>query len=187
MAQFLATHDEANLLEQLRAGNDDAYTHLYDRYERLLYGVILRIVGNRNDAENLVQDSFVKIWRHLHSFDVNKGRLVVWMANIARNTAIDYTRSKIYKQRKNDAALDGLFQDNTHDNNTTVTPMETLDLREVVNRLEPAQKQVIDLMYFEGYTQQEISDHFDIPLGTVKTRTRSAMQTLRIYFDTYEH
>ena len=89
-----------HLIDLLRTGDDHAYAALYDAYSPMLFGLILRIVNDRKEAENLLQDCFIKIWRNLDSYDESKGRLATWLNNIARNTAIDFTRSKYFHQKQ---------------------------------------------------------------------------------------
>lgn len=173
--------DEA-LLMLLKEGNNSGYALLYDRFGAMIYGVIKRIVVVEEDAENLLQDCFVKIWRNASQYDVNKGKLATWLLNIARNTAIDFTRSKVFSQRQKNQSLDILVNP-TIDIEGLATVTDTIGLRRMVQMLSPQCREVIEWMYFEGYTQQEISDNFGLPLGTVKTRARTGLIELRKYFD----
>ncbi len=175
------TNADNQLISLLKAGDEAAYAKLYDDYSSLLYGIILRVVGDKRDAENLLQDCFVKVWQNAERYDPEKGRLVTWLINIARNTAIDFTRSKYYSQKSKNQTIDNIVDKDTGNAVFSVS-VDTLGLRQLVQKLTPACRQVIEWMYFEGYTQQEIADNFNIPLGTVKLRARSAMQELRQYY-----
>ncbi len=172
---------DAQLVSLLIEGDEQAFARLYDNFSALLYGVIVRIVKDRREAENLLQDCFVKIWQRAERYDAEKGKLVTWLINIARNTAIDYTRSKYFSQKKKNQNIDHLVDTGTRSSTYSV-PVETMGLKQLVHKLTPACRQVIEWMYFEGYTQQEIADNFHIPLGTVKLRARTAMKELRQYY-----
>ena len=152
--------------------------YLYDHYSSALYGVISRIINNEDVAEEVLQDVFLRIWDRIDNYDVAKGRLFTWMLNIARNLAIDKTRSKeISKDRKTDD-IDDLV--NRIDRKQQAEQnVETIGLKEVLGRLSEDQKFVVEYLYLKGYTQSELADEFNIPLGTVKTRLRLAMIELR--------
>lgn len=172
---------EESLLKTLKTGNMQGYELLYDKYCAMLYGIILRIVRDEADAENLLQDCFVKIWRNIESYDASKGRLATWLINIARNTAIDFTRSKFYAQKKANQKIEKLVSSSFDVSDLMISP-DTLDVRQLVQKLPPQYRQIIEWLYFEGYTQQDISDTHGIALGTVKTRTRAALTELRQIF-----
>jgi RNA polymerase sigma-70 factor, ECF subfamily len=174
--------NEQQLIQLLQMGNDSGYAVLYDRYAAMLFGVIKRVVSEQADAENILQDCFVKIWRNVGSYDDTKGKLTTWMLNIARNAAIDFTRSKAYSQKQKNQSFDNLVNPVVEVSEATQVPTDTLDIHRLVTTLTPACRQIIEWMYFEGYTQQEIADEFDIPLGTVKTRARTALIELRKLF-----
>ncbi len=174
--------DDRSLIVLLCNGDNDAYALLYDRYGAMLYGVILRIVGEHPDAENLLQDTIVKVWRYIDSYDASKARFTTWILNIARNTAIDFTRSKVFLQRKQKQNLESLHDAGNELVSTSGIQSDTIGLRQIVEKLTTSHRQIIDWMYFDGYTQQEIADNFNIPLGTVKTRTRAALTELRRCF-----
>ena len=176
----IATQD-MELVELLKAGNKEAFAVLYDSYSALLFGVIVRIVKDSVDAENLLQDCFIKVWQYAERYDPEKGRLATWLINIARNTAIDFTRSKYFSQKRKNQNLENLVLTEQAASAQTL-PVETLGLRQIVEKLTPAYRNIIEWMYFEGYTQQEIAGNFGIPLGTVKTRTRLALKELRNYY-----
>jgi RNA polymerase sigma-70 factor, ECF subfamily len=172
---------EIELIAGLQRGSDESYQFLVDRYSAMLFGVIGRIVNDRDDAQNILQDSFVKIWMNIERYDASKGRLATWMLNVARNTAIDFTRSKIYSQRNKNQNIENNVGFET-DSLKTQTTVDTIGLKQIVNSLPPQCREIIEWMYFEGFTQQEISDNHGIPLGTVKTRTRMALVELRKSF-----
>jgi RNA polymerase sigma-70 factor, ECF subfamily len=172
---------EIELIESLQKGSDEAYQYLVDKYSAMLFGVIGRIVNDREDAQNILQDAFVKIWMNIDRYDASKGRLATWMLNVARNTAIDFTRSKMFSQRsKNHNIENNVGFEN--DSLKTQILVDTIGLRQIVESLLPQYREIIEWMYFEGFTQQEISENFGIPLGTVKTRTRTALVELRKSF-----
>lgn len=181
MATYRRGTTELNLIELLQQGENDGYVRLYDNYAPMLFGIICRIVGDAEDAENLLQDCFVKIWRNIQQYDAAKGRFATWLINIARNTAIDFTRSKVYIHRLKNQSVDNIVS--YSEDLTTTTHTDTIGLRQIVNTLTPQCREVIEWMYFDGYTQQEISEIFNIPLGTVKTRARMGLNSLRTYFE----
>lgn len=154
---------------------------LYDNYSSALYGVIQRIVANDEIAEDVLQETFIKIWNNFPQYDKAKGRLFTWMINIARNSALDKVRSREFvSQRKNRELTNavtmseaGVFSYNP----------DTIGLREMVGRLEGEYRQVIELLFFAGLTQAEAAEKLNIPLGTVKTRSRAALQKLKSGFD----
>lgn len=168
---------ESNLISRLKNGEREAFAELYDRYGKNLYAVIYTIVPSVEEAENLLQDTFVKIWRNIGRYDETKGRLYTWLVVIARRRALDYVRSADYLDRKMNQPADSLVSVSVY--TPEMNQLDHIGLEKAVRKLSPALKQVIDLQYFMGYTQQEVADEFGIPLGTVKSRTRTALQELR--------
>jgi RNA polymerase sigma factor (sigma-70 family) len=164
----------------LLQGNSEAgYSYLYDHYSASLYGAILRIVADRDAANDLLQDTFVKVWKNRDKYQPSKGRLYTWMLNICRNTCIDYLRLAENK-REIQNIEDSVYTVDKQYN--TKEEVDETGLQEIINRLKPERKQLLDMAYFEGYTQEEIAERLNIPLGTVKTRIRAALQELRTYF-----
>lgn len=163
------------LIKRIKAQDQTVIAQLYDDYGAALYGVVLRIVGTSEIAEQVVQDSFVKIWRFGASYDETKGRLFTWMVNIARNTAIDATRKASFRNARKTTELDSVVYGMEGD----AMPHEHIGLQKVIDQLDEKYKFLIDKVYFEGYTQSEIVEETGIPLGTVKTRLRQAMKILR--------
>lgn len=158
-----------------------AYEYLYDNYSAALYGVIHRIVVNDETANDVLQEAFVKIWNGIGSYDAKKGKLFTWMLNISRNMAIDKTRSKDFNNNQKNQSTEIVVNQLGRLKTDDIRP-EHIGLRELVDKLDPNEKLLIDLMYFKGYTQTEIAEEYDIPLGTVKTRLRSATLNLRKIF-----
>ncbi|SFH40918.1 RNA polymerase sigma-70 factor, ECF subfamily [Pedobacter insulae] len=155
---------------------------LYDMYSGALLGVISRIVIHTEIAEDLLQETFVKIWNSASSYDSSKGRLFTWMMNVARNLSIDKLRSKDFKN----AAKNQDIENNVDfiDEQKRVTfNADTLGLKELVTKLKPEFKNVLDMIYFKGYTHVEAAEELNLPLGTVKTRIRMAILELRKNFN----
>ncbi|MDQ3112132.1 MAG: sigma-70 family RNA polymerase sigma factor [Bacteroidota bacterium] len=169
---------EPELIALLKARDERGLRVLYDHYSAALYGVILRIVIERETAEDVLQESFVKIWNNSASYDASKGRLYTWLLNVARNTAIDKTRSKNFRKKGQVQSIeDFVYSVDKQHNNTT--PVDHIGLRKFVDELKPDQRQLIDLLYFGGYTQSEAAEELNLPLGTVKTRVKAALTQLR--------
>jgi RNA polymerase sigma factor (sigma-70 family) len=172
------TYTESELVAGLRARDQQIFGYLYDHYSPALYGVVLKVINEENIAGDILQEVFVKIWRSIEKYDAEKGRLFTWMLNIARNTAIDALRSKAYKLEQK---IQDINSDVYHNaSQLTVNPsVDHLGLVKVLEKLNKEQRVIIDLAYFKGCTQEEISKVLDIPLGTVKTRMRNAIIQLR--------
>jgi RNA polymerase sigma-70 factor (ECF subfamily) len=166
------------LILGLKQQDRSAIGTLYDNYGNALFGVVLRIVQSRELAEQVLQDTFLKAWRNGASYDESKGRLFTWLLNIARNTAIDATRTAHFQHYRKTEPVDNLVHISGGE---SVNP-DHVGLREVVNRLDEKYRNLIDLVYFKGYTQDEIARETGIPIGTIKTRLRYAIGELRKQF-----
>lgn len=175
---FKRKYNEEELIALVRNKSNEAFGSLYDNYSAALYGVILKVVIYEEPAQDILQDSFVKIWNNFSSYDSSKGRLFTWMLNIARNTAIDALRSKQGKMESKNQSIDNSV-DALNANSKVNTSVDHIGLKEVLKKLRPDYVTLIDLAYFQGYTQDEISKELNIPLGTVKTRVRTALNQLR--------
>lgn len=176
------TLTEEELILALRNREKIGAEALYDMYSSALYGVILRIINDEATAEDVLQDTFVKIWNSFASYSADKGRLFTWMVNIARNLAIDKVRSKDFKNQNKNQELENnvTFID---EQKSTVYQPELLGVKDLVSTLKPEQKAILDLVYFKGYTHVEAADELGVPLGTIKTRLRMAIQQLRKHFN----
>jgi RNA polymerase sigma-70 factor (ECF subfamily) len=169
-----------NLLDELQSKNEAALSYLYDNYSGALYGVLLKILKEPELCQDVLQESFVKIWNNIDLYNPSKGALYTWMLNIVRNNAIDYIRSKRHKNQQQNQGIDNFVY--ALQSNQNFNPQH-IGLNELIKTLPAEQQQIVQLSYFEGYTQQEISEEFDIPLGTVKSRGRSALQKLKKLFN----
>jgi RNA polymerase sigma-70 factor (ECF subfamily) len=154
-----------------------AVGELYDRHHRLLYGLILRIVRDRSEAEEILQEVFVQVWTRADSYNVELGAPVAWLVRIARNRAIDRLRANTVRIRTAEAA-------------PLPPPVESPETRAALTEKQRAvaralealpadQRQLIEYAYFLGLTQSELAERFGLPLGTVKTRVRTGMITLK--------
>ena len=166
------------LVTRLKSGDQVAFAEVYDRYSAALNGIVSRIITDEDAAQDVLQDTFVKIWKNIQQYDSSKGSFFTWMLNIARNTSIDALR-KLKKEAKSEIqTLETVVSSST----TVQQNVSAIGLRQLVDRLPVEQQTMIEYLYFKGYTQQEVADELDLPLGTVKTRSRAAMAELRKWF-----
>ncbi len=171
-------YGESELVLLLRQRNRDGFSYLYDNYSPALYTVILSIIPDRELANDILQEVFVKIWRQADSYDEGKGRLYTWMIQIARNSAIDVVRSTKYKLAKqNQEITESVYNSDSDDFNP-----DKIGLRRMVHMLRQEHRELVELSYFQGFTHEEIAKELDMPLGTVKTRLRTALIQLRTLF-----
>ncbi len=171
-------YSEEDLIELLKSNDKSAFEYLYDNYSGALYGIIFKIISDHEQAEDILQEAFVKIWNNFSAYDPSKGRLFTWMLNITRNLTIDTTRSKSFKKQSKIQNSEKVVDFASNSINEKER-FDTLGLRNQVALLKKDQKRVIDMAYFEGFTQDEISKKLGIPLGTVKTRMRAAILELK--------
>ena len=164
----------------LKAKDQQSFSYLYDNYSGALYSIVLQVVPDRELASDVLQEVFVNIWRKIDSYDPGKGRLFTWMLNVARNLAIDMVRSKAYQNsQKNQVIPEPDFFDKA--GTSTQQSVDNIGLKKIVHRLKTEHRVLIELAYFKGYTHEEIAEIEKLPLGTVKTRIRSALIQLRDY------
>ncbi len=170
-----------NLLAQLQHRTERSFSLLYDKYADALFSVLYQIVERKEIAEDLLQDTFVKIWKKIDTYDQTKGTLYTWMLNIARNTGIDFIRlrsSGFYKELvQYDILQKEYFQKTTDMGNAE--RLDYIALRKKAAALEDKYAVVIDLIYFDGFTYEEVAKLLKLPLGTVKTRGRTALTLLK--------
>ncbi len=169
-------YNEAELVGMLKQRTQSAFNYLYDNYSASLYTVILSILQDKELANDTLQEVFIKIWRQIEQYNPEKGKLFTWMVNISRNASIDILRSKDYHSQKQNREL----TENVYNAASTVNiETDKIGLRKIISNLKDDQKILIELAYFQGYTQDEISKFLNMPLGTVKTRLRNALIQLR--------
>ena len=182
--QYLLLADE-DLISLADGGNTQAFAALYDRHARVAYSLAYRMMGERQAAEDLVQEAFLKVWRAAGSYRVEKATVRTWILSILNNRGIDEIRSNASRRRT---------QDRVETQTSTSQPSEAFgeawrnsqgeQVREALGGLPPEQVKVLELAYFSGYTHMEIAELLDLPLGTVKGRMRLGLKKLREYFDT---
>lgn len=173
-----ALYSEEDLIVSLRKGDESAYLYLYEHYSATLYGCVIQIIPDRTLAEDTLQEVFLKIFQKIDLYDVEKGRLFTWMMQLTRNMAIDKVRSKSYKENQKVETLD-VRETESRGQQSEMPSMDHLGMDKILFSLDEAHKKVIDLAYFQGYTQTEIARELDLPLGTVKTRVRNALVQIR--------
>lgn len=173
--------DFAALISKVAEGDQQALAALYDGTSKLVFGLVLRILGDRSVAEEVLFDVYTQVWRQAARYDPARGGPLGWITTIARSRAIDRLRSDKPLQQEDE------LSDTTASRETSAASPETnaalAEMREIVraalDRLSPEQREIIELAYYSGMTQTEIAAHLSLPLGTVKTRTRLAMMKLR--------
>ena len=181
MSHPVAHIEEDVLVTLLMAKDRSAFRSLYRSYSAAIYGVLLRILKSEELAQDVLQETFTKVWKKMHTYDRSKGRLFTWVLNIGRNHAIDILRSAHY-QRSSRASLLDSPASSVEEKKSEELKIEHIGVREMVDQLSPDLRQVIDGLYFLGYSQSELAEKLGIPLGTVKSRARKAMRLLKKQF-----
>lgn len=174
-------YSEQELVQALKLHDNNAYRHLYTHYRGSLLTVISQIINDQETANDVLQDLFVTVWKNIDKYDASKGRLYTWLLRLAQNSAINKTRSKIFKSQQKNEDL-SFFVDSIDSKSPEQQQINQIGLRKVVHQLRDDYKNVVELAYFQGFTHEEIAKTLDIPLGTVKTRLRNALIELRKRF-----
>lgn len=170
-------YSEQELVVLLNEQNNEAFNYLYDNYSGALFTIINQIVRDKDTAADVLQEVFINIWKKINSYDASKGRLFTWMLNIARNASIDKIRSKGFRDnQKNQPITESENSGMAMSSNPAVSDV---GLKRVLTTLNEESRKLIDLSYFQGFTHEEIARMLGIPLGTVKTRIRTAIIQLR--------
>ena len=176
--EVIKKYSEEELVFALQQQDQQAFSYLYDNYSAALFGLIFKMVNDKELAEDILQEAFVKIWNNFSNYDSMKGRLFTWMLNLTRNLTIDMLRSKGYRKQSK-IYDDENSVNNFSDKSMSADRFDAMGIRKQLTNLKTDQKEIIDLAYFGGLTQDEISKQLGIPLGTVKTRIRAALIQLR--------
>ena len=166
-----------DLILRLQQKDEKAFERIYEMYSESIFGVIFNIVRDESAAEEILQDVFIKVWDNSDSYSAKKGRFFTWLLNIARNAAIDKTRSKAFKNSRKNLS-DEYFVDILESKTSFSSKIDAIGISKYINMLEPICKKVIDLLFFKGFTQKEASEELDMPLGTIKTRNRICINKL---------
>jgi len=174
-------YSEEELITLLRQKSQSGFSYLYKQYGGVLYGVVKKIIFDEQTSQDVLQDVFVKIWNNIGLYDASKGRVYTWMINIARNAAIDKLRSKGEIMKSKIQTGEDIVS-NIQEGMRTEQRVDTIGLKNMVAALKPEYHNIVDLAYFKGYTMEEIAKTLDMPVGTVKTRMRHAIQLLRTNF-----
>ncbi len=181
LAVALQVKDDPELVRRLKRRDPEAMAELYDRYGRIAYALIYRVVRNDGVAEDLVQETFLRVWNRIQAFDDEKGALGPWVLTVARNRAIDYLRSVDGRMAKSAFELDKIEQPALFASfeNDILNQDRLSALRTAFDRLTANQRLVLELAYFEGLSQTEMAERLKQPLGTIKTWVRTALKLLR--------
>ncbi len=173
-------HDDT-LMQRILQRDQQALAELYQQYGNLVYSLAMRVCQNSESAQEVTQDTFLKVWRQTDRWDSAKGKLVVWLLTITRYTAIDYLRREARQPQQSLKTLDDISD--VIGKNARVDEAAWQDRRimmTLLTRLPPEQQQVIELAFYQGMSHSQISEHLHLPLGTVKTRLRLAMQKIKV-------
>ena len=177
---------DRDLMRRISSKEPEALGVLYDHYNRLLFGLLKSILKKQEEAEDLLQEVFTTIWEKADQFDTERGTAYTWIVSLTRNKAIDRLRSKVYKEQKkqstslnDDEVFHPLYSDEYNPLENAILSDRAKRVYDALQKLSEKQRSVIQVAYFDGLSQSEISDEYDIPLGTVKTRMRDGMLKLR--------
>ena len=175
--------DNNELIMLLKTKNHESFSVLYDNYASALFGIAYKFVGNSNICEDILQDVFVKIWKNINAYETAKGTLFTWMLSITRNTCIDYIRSKQHQQQLKVCDEEPWQVEHLSATVYSYTEQHSSELQKLTQKLDAKYKQVLDLVYYQGYSQDEAAKLLNLPLGTVKTRSRAALKQLRVLYN----
>jgi RNA polymerase sigma-70 factor (ECF subfamily) len=179
---MIDARDEEQLMRMIASRDASALERLYDQYEKTVYAFAYRFAGEAMLAEEIVQELFMRIWNHAERYDVSQGKLTTWMFAITRNIAIDQLRKRQNRtaaQTSESVELDQLADEGESPEEQFDRKWVGEEVKAAVRQLSGDQRQVLELVYYQGFTHQEVSERQGIPLGTVKSRIRLAMKQLK--------
>lgn len=171
---------QEELLPLLADKSEKGFTVLYNLYSKSLFSIISNLINDHEEAEDVLQEVFVKIWENIDSYNPSKGRLYTWMINIARNTAIDKLRSKGFNNKQKNTTTES-FINLIDDSSRLLNRIDSIGIFDFVKKLKPKCVQLIELLFFRGFTHKEASEELNMPLGTVKTQNRVCINDLKSY------
>jgi RNA polymerase sigma-70 factor, ECF subfamily len=181
--QHLFLADE-NLISFVGHGDAEAFTTLYERHSHAAFSLAYRVMGERQAAEDLVQDAFLKLWRSATSYRPERGSVRTWLLSIVRNRGIDQIRSQASRRRTQDKIEASAPRSQPSEAFAETWRNSQRDqVREALNTLPPEQLKILELAYFSGYTHLQISELVDVPLGIIKGRMRLGLKKMRDYFE----
>ena len=184
--QYLLLADE-ELVSLAQSGDSEAFATLYDRHSRSAYSLAYRMMGERQSAEDLVQDAFLKVWRSSGSYRADRASVRTWVLSIVHNRGVDQLRSTASRRRTQDRVQASAPKSQPSEAFTKTWRNSQRDqVREALNTLPDEQLKILELAYFSGYTHVEIADLLDLPLGTVKGRLRLGLKKIKGYFDSQD-
>jgi RNA polymerase sigma-70 factor (ECF subfamily) len=175
---------EEDLIILLKNKDQRGFTILYDNYAAALYGIILKVVKAEEVAADVMQEAFVKIWKNIEAYEKGKGTLFTWILNISRNLAIDKTRSSEFRQNSQIRNIDenvNIIEKRIETQQQVETQTDLIGIENLIGKLKPEYQVIIELVYFKGYTQTEVAEELEVPLGTVKTRIKAAITQLKSF------
>ena len=167
-----------SLVQKFKDKDVKAFEALYEMYNESVQGIVFNIVREQSIAEEITQDVFIKAWNNAETYSEKKGRFFTWIINIARNAAIDKIRSKNFKNNLKNLDAEN-FVDIIENDDSLDSKTNAIGIKKFVSKLKETCIKVIELLYFKGFTQKEVSESLNIPLGTVKTRNRNCINELR--------
>lgn len=170
---------DAELLSKIANGDENALAELYDRYRAILFGFLLRILHNRTEAEDILQEVFIQVWQRASNFDESRGKAFTWLVTLTRSRAIDRIRALDSRSRTVEQATREQSDVVSDAETDAILSQRSETIRAALKNLSEEQRQVLLLAYFDGFSQTEISQRLNSPLGTVKTRMRNGMIRLR--------
>lgn len=170
---------EKQIVTLLQNSDKKAISLLYENYADALFGVIKKIISDDDTAQDVLQETFVKIWRYAKKYDASKAKLFTWLYRIAYNTAIDKVRSQ--KNKSNNEVQ--IETSSVYKVSSSELNQDVLDIKKHLSSLDEKYQIVINALFFEGMTQQEASDELDIPLGTIKSRLKIGLRELKKIYD----